>query len=169
MRSKREVLRESSYKTKDLVIGYQIQMLRSQNETQRLFVSPSQRSVKIDARNKDTGRHSSFELLLADNMALELHQTGALGVPALVNGKRLTDDSVRELGHGSVLQIGGEIIKIKKIETHLGAKGPGTQRVYTSNRRAAHRAKGLDSRTLYRGLLSVGIVIATIIFASFTQ
>jgi hypothetical protein len=161
MRHKRETVRETSYKTKDLVVGYQILMLRSQNETQKHLISPANPSLRVDAHDEARGLHSTLDLKLADNMSLELHQN-ALGIPALLDGKDIGSE-VRYIDHGSVLQIGQEIIKVKKIEIKLGAKGTATQRVYSSDRRFTHRDSA-GRWGINQGFLMFAIVISAVLF-----
>jgi hypothetical protein len=162
MRVTREQIRENTYRSKELCVGYQILVLRSQNETCKKFLSPACPNLLIDAIDDGQGLKSSLELHLGDDMTLELHRKGTLEIPALVNGKPWAQDT-RQLDHGSVLQLGDEILKVRKIQTQVGAQGQATQRVYTSERRRLNRKAALREWVRMQGLWML-LIVATALF-----
>jgi len=168
MRVRRPQTRETAYESKDLVLGYQLLLMKSQNETKKLVLSPAHPKVRLDAKDRDSGAQTNIEFRMGEDMSLELVQSGLLEVPAFLNGKALSGDR-RSLEHGHVIQVGDEIIKIQRLQTKIGRKGLATQVVYSSDRRLQNRELGRNRWHFVQGFIALTIVGSILLLKHFSQ
>ncbi len=159
---KRSNIRETLYTKKELNIGFKLILLKNSHDRKSLLLTASKPKAHLEARDDKSGAASDLDFHFDQDFGLTLHRGERREIPALLNGKRIGNEESFSLSNGSILQIGEETIKIRAVQVQLGAQGPATRRVYSSDRRGSSRKSTLSTQQAFQGLLLLTIALSMI-------